>query len=176
MSIKGVSIKKNRGFTTADIVVAIVVMMIFVGMIATLFYNFYLSTTAKNRNAMATNYIVDVIEEIKAMNYDEVQKDTQDSNSINNLIQQLEATKQIPKEYIIFSIFQLLFSKSEITFRINIVLSEFDKYSIGRIFFFDNLLFALFVNLVLESAFNLFQFLLVASDTNLFMCIFSFLL
>ena len=50
---------------------------------------------------MATNYIVDVIEEIKAMNYDEVQKDTQDSNSINNLIQQLEATKQIPKEYII---------------------------------------------------------------------------
>ncbi len=101
MSIKGVSIKKNRGFTTADIVVAIVVMMIFVGMIATLFYNFYLSTTAKNRNAMATNYIVDVIEEIKAMNYDEVQKDTQDSNSINNLIQQLEATKQIPKEYII---------------------------------------------------------------------------
>jgi len=42
MSIKGVSIKKNRGFTTADIVVAIVVMMIFVGMIATLFYNFYL--------------------------------------------------------------------------------------------------------------------------------------
>ena len=101
MSIKGVSIKKNRGFTTADIVVAIVVMMIFVGMIATLFYNFYLSTTAKNRNAMATNYIVDVIEEIKAMNYDEVQKDTQDSNSINNLIQQLEATKQIPKGYII---------------------------------------------------------------------------
>ncbi len=101
MSIKGVSIKENRGFTTADIVVAIVVMMIFVGMIATLFYNFYLSTTAKNRNAMATNYIVDVIEEIKAMNYDEVQKDTQDSNSINNLIQQLEATKQIPKEYII---------------------------------------------------------------------------
>lgn len=101
MSIKGVSIKGNRGFTTADIVVAIVVMMIFVGMIATLFYNFYLSTTAKNRNAMATNYIVDVIEEIKAMNYDEVQKDTQDSNSINNLIQQLEATKQIPKEYII---------------------------------------------------------------------------
>ena len=101
MSIKGVSIKGNRGFTTADIVVAIVVMMIFVGMIATLFYNFYLSTTAKNRNAMATNYIVDVIEEIKAMNYDEVQKDTQDSNSINNLIQQLEATKQIPKGYII---------------------------------------------------------------------------
>lgn len=101
MSIKGVSMKENRGFTTADIVVAIVVMMIFVGMIATLFYNFYLSTTAKNRNAMATNYIVDVIEEIKAMNYDEVQKDTQDSNSINNLIQQLEATKQIPKEYII---------------------------------------------------------------------------
>lgn len=101
MSIKGVSIKGNRGFTTTDIVVAIVVMMIFVGMIATLFYNFYLSTTAKNRNAMATNYIVDVIEEIKAMNYDEVQKDTQDSNSINNLIQQLEATKQIPKGYII---------------------------------------------------------------------------
>lgn len=101
MKIRMQNIKRNKGFTTADIVVSIVVLMIFVGMITTLFYNFYLSTTAKNRNAMATNYIVDVIEEIKAMNYDEVQKDTQDSNSINNLIQQLEATKQIPKEYII---------------------------------------------------------------------------
>ena len=101
MKIKVQNAKNNKGFTTADIVVAIVVIMIFVSLIATLFYNFYLTTTAKNRNAMATNYIVDVIEEIKAMNYDEVQKDTQDSNSINNLIQQLEATKQIPKGYII---------------------------------------------------------------------------
>ena len=84
MKIRMQNIKRNKGFTTADIVVSIVVLMIFVGMITTLFYNFYLSTTAKNRNAMATNYIVDVIEEIKAMNYDEVQKDTQDSNSINN--------------------------------------------------------------------------------------------
>ena len=50
---------------------------------------------------MATNYIVDVIEEIKAMNYDEIQSDTQDNNSINGLIQQLEATKQIPEQYTI---------------------------------------------------------------------------
>lgn len=101
MKIRVQNIKKNKGFTTADIVVAIVVLMIFVGMITTLFYNFYLSTTAKNRNAMATNYIVDVIEEIKAMNYDEIQSDTQDNNSINGLIQQLEASKQIPDQYTI---------------------------------------------------------------------------
>ena len=49
MKIRVQNIKKNKGFTTADIVVAIVVLMIFVGMITTLFYNFYLSTTAKNR-------------------------------------------------------------------------------------------------------------------------------
>ncbi len=101
MKIKMRNLKKNTGFTTADIVVAIIVMMIFVGLITTLFYNFYLTTTARNRNAMATNYIVDVIEEIKAMNYDDISGDTENNNSINELIQQLEVNKKIPKEYTI---------------------------------------------------------------------------
>lgn len=94
-------IKQNKGFTTADIVVSIIVIMIFVGMITTLFYNFYLSTSAKNRNAMATNYIIDVIEEIKSMEYDSVQTDNETSHSINGLIETLEAKKGIPKEYTI---------------------------------------------------------------------------
>ena len=110
MKIKMRNLKKNTGFTTADIVVAIIVMMIFVGLITTLFYNFYLTTTARNRNAMATNYKQGKAsahgeplgeEEIKAMNYDDISGDTENNNSINELIQQLEVNKKIPKEYTI---------------------------------------------------------------------------
>lgn len=92
-------IKQNNGFTTADIVVAIIVIMLFVGLITTLFYNFYMTISAKNRNAIATNYIIDVIEEIKSMEYDIVQADAGSTTSINQLIEQLEVIKGIPKEY-----------------------------------------------------------------------------
>lgn len=66
-------IKENKGFTTADIVTTVVIIMIFIGIITTLFYQFYITTTAKNRNAIATNCIIDVIEHIKTMNYDEIE-------------------------------------------------------------------------------------------------------
>lgn len=99
MSKKRIKVKENKGFTTADIVISIIVIMIFVGMITTLFYNFYLTTSAKNRNSIATNYIIDVIEEIKSMNYEDVQPDTNETHTINAVIQNLEVTNNIPKQY-----------------------------------------------------------------------------
>lgn len=93
--------KENKGFTTADIVTSIIIIMIFVGMVTTLFYNFYLSTSAKNRNSIATNYIIDVIEEIKSMEYEKVKIDEGSASSINGLIEMLDIKKEIPKEYAI---------------------------------------------------------------------------
>ncbi len=94
-----IKVKEKKGFTTADIVISIIVIMIFVGMIVTLFYNFYLTTSAKNRNSIATNYLIDVIEEIKSMNYEEVQPDSNQNNTINEMIKNLEVANNIPQQY-----------------------------------------------------------------------------
>lgn len=87
-------VKENKGFTTADIVVSVSIIVIFIGLITSLFYNFYITTTVKNRNAIATNCLIDVIEEIKLMEYDEVE-----NNSLELLIGTLEANKTIPDGY-----------------------------------------------------------------------------
>ena len=87
-------IKENKGFTTSDIIISVIMIMIFVGIITTLFYNFYLTTSAKNRNAIATNCIIDVIEQTKAMKYDEPTQE-----SVETLIDSLEADKTIPEGY-----------------------------------------------------------------------------
>lgn len=96
MNKKEQIIKGNKGFTTADVAVAIIIITIFVGMIATIFYNFYLTTTAKNRNAMATNCLIDVIEQVKLIPYDEI-----DETRVNSLIDALAKDETIPKGYTI---------------------------------------------------------------------------
>ncbi len=87
-------LKQKKGFTMVDIAVAIVIIMIFVGIITTLFYQYYLSISSKNRNAIATNCVIDIIEDVKAMNYEEVTIDT-----LNQKIQQFIKDGIIPKGY-----------------------------------------------------------------------------
>ena len=78
----------------ADVVISIVIIIIFVGIITTLFYNFYLSTSAKNRNAIALNCIIDVIEQAKMLNYDELEQ-----TKIEELLGTLKSNKTIPNGY-----------------------------------------------------------------------------
>lgn len=89
--------KQNNGFTTADLAVAVVILMIFVSLIATAFYNYYMSVTQKNRSAMATNCAIDVIEQTKKMNYEEVTQE-----SINRLIENLKNGIEIESGNTIF--------------------------------------------------------------------------
>lgn len=86
--------KNNKGFTTADVAIAIIIITIFVGIITTVFYNFYLTSTSKNRNAIATNCIIDVIEQAKSMKYEEVNQD-----NINLLVEDLLSKGSIPNGY-----------------------------------------------------------------------------
>ncbi len=88
------TIKENKGFTTMDIAIGIIVMITFVGLMTSLFYNLYMTTTAKNRNAIATNCIIDVIEEIKTKPYEQI-----DHNQIEQIVKQLEENDTIPKGY-----------------------------------------------------------------------------
>ena len=87
-------IKQNKGFTTQDIVISIIIIVIFVSIITTLFYNFYLSTSAKNRNAIALNCIIDLIEEAKMLKYDEL-----DQTKIEEILGTLKSNKTIPNGY-----------------------------------------------------------------------------
>ncbi len=87
-------IKQNKGFTAQDVVISIIIIVIFVSLITTLFYNFYISTSAKNRNAIALNCIIDVIEEAKILNYDELNQ-----TKIEELLGTLKSNKTIPNGY-----------------------------------------------------------------------------
>ncbi len=58
--------KKNneRGFTTVDISIAMIVVAMFVTIMGSVFYNVYLSSTEAKRTATALNYGVDIFEQI----------------------------------------------------------------------------------------------------------------
>ena len=101
MKIKVDNIKQNKGFTTADIVVAIALIMIFVGIIASVFYNYYLTTTSRNRNAIATNCLVDVIEHFKKMNYEDITNE-----SISSELDKMKADGTISSGYTVNVSFQ----------------------------------------------------------------------
>lgn len=68
--------KQNKGITTADLAVAIVILMIFVSLVATAFYNYYSIITEKNRTAIATNSAVDVIEQVKKLDYEQISQES----------------------------------------------------------------------------------------------------
>lgn len=58
--------KKNRekGFTTVDISIAMIVVSMFVTIMASVLYNVYLSSTEAKRTAVALNYAVDIFETV----------------------------------------------------------------------------------------------------------------
>lgn len=84
----------ERGVTQADIIVAVVIIILFASVITTGFYNYYKSVQSKNRTTMATNIVVDVIENIEMLQYDEVTKE-----NIDNIVETLKSDGSIPKSY-----------------------------------------------------------------------------
>lgn len=84
----------ERGITQADIIVAVVIIILFISVITTGFYNYYKSVQSKNRTTIATNIVVDVIENIEMLQYDEVTKE-----NIDNIVETLKLDGSIPKSY-----------------------------------------------------------------------------
>ena len=83
-------IKSNKGFSGIEITVALVVLMIFVPLIVMIFTNIYLSYTNSRRNAEATAYATQIMEQIEKMYYADVT-----SAKLSNVIEQMN----IPKGY-----------------------------------------------------------------------------
>lgn len=84
----------NRGFSTTDIIIAIIIIILFVSIITTGYYNYYISTQSRTRKTIATNIIIDIIENVEMMEYDDIS-----TSYVEELINSLKAEGNISKEY-----------------------------------------------------------------------------
>lgn len=84
----------QNGLTSTDIIISVAIITLFVAVITTSFYNYYQSIQSKNRTTMATNVIIDVIENVEMLPYDEIEQ-----SSIDNLIQMLKTDGTIQDSY-----------------------------------------------------------------------------
>lgn len=68
-------LEEERGFAGSDALIAILIIALFAGLIASISYNIYLSSSSVKRMSKATGYIVDVFEYVDKSYYDEITKD-----------------------------------------------------------------------------------------------------
>lgn len=73
MKIK--KLTEQKGIGASDALIAVIIIALFAGLIATISYNIYLSSTSVKRMSQATNYIVDVFEYIDKTYYDDITKE-----------------------------------------------------------------------------------------------------
>lgn len=86
--------KNEKGFSTADIIVSLIVIILFMSVIASGFYNYYTTATSVSRNSVALSYTIDVIEAVETMNYTDITQ-----QSVNEKIQQMYTDKQLSDAY-----------------------------------------------------------------------------
>lgn len=84
----------QKGLTAADIAIAVIIIVIFVGTISSGFYNYYMASTSVSRGSAALSYTIDVIETVEQMNYEDVTEE-----NINREIQELYNKKAISTPY-----------------------------------------------------------------------------
>lgn len=94
------NLRDNKGVTGIDLSVALVIIVVFVGIIATLVYNFGISSKGVNRTAIATNILIKKIEELKQQDYSNLQGTTieyKDENGITQGSAPYKVTTEITK-------------------------------------------------------------------------------
>lgn len=67
-----INMKSKKGFTTVDLTIAMIVVLIFVVIMTSISFNVYSSSTEAKRTAMALNYAVDIFEHIGVLDFGEV--------------------------------------------------------------------------------------------------------
>ena len=85
--------KNNRGVTLTDVVIAIIILSLFVGVIGGLFYQIAYNNNLIKYNAVATYYAVKVAEDIDRLAYDDV-----DNTALANYISE---NYDLPNEFTI---------------------------------------------------------------------------
>ena len=65
-------LKENKGLAASDGLIAVLIIALFTGIIATLLYNIYISNTSLKRMSTANLYLIDVLEYVDRVYYDDV--------------------------------------------------------------------------------------------------------
>lgn len=68
-------IRNEKGFAASDALIAVLIITLFSGLIATISYNIYISNSSIKRMSKATSYIVDVFEYVDKVNYEDITKE-----------------------------------------------------------------------------------------------------
>ena len=84
----------NKGIATGDIIIAITIVIMFVSVITTMFYSYYISITARNRANTAINIMIDIIENVKLASYNGL-----NDASLDDLITRFKNKGQIQSGY-----------------------------------------------------------------------------
>ena len=66
-------LKSNKAFTITDLVIALIIFLMFSGIVVTAFYAVFKSNSKIKLEAAATNYAIQILEDIDKITYNEVQ-------------------------------------------------------------------------------------------------------
>lgn len=96
-------LKKQNGITGIDISISILIITVFTGILAALFYNIYITSMNIERSDIATNIAINIIEYANKINYDEIDIETFDEDKLLLKYQDQDengvAEKHIPNGY-----------------------------------------------------------------------------
>lgn len=90
------NLRQNKGIGLADAIIAVIILMIFTGIIVSISYNIYNGSNFIKRNEQATNYIVELFEYAQGLVYENLDSQVM-VNYINN---KYENAKAVEGEYI----------------------------------------------------------------------------
>lgn len=79
------NIKSEKGITTIDITISIIIITLFVALIATLMYQINSNSNSINRKAEATNYAINEIEKLKLQDFNTLQDTNEETNDFENI-------------------------------------------------------------------------------------------
>lgn len=65
-------LKNNKGFTGVDIAIATVILIVFISLIAAMFYNLSITSKKIQRKTIATNLAIETIEGMKVVNFSDL--------------------------------------------------------------------------------------------------------
>ena len=89
------NLRQNKGIGAADAIIAVVILMIFTGIIISISYNIYIGSNFIKRNEQATNYIVELFEYAQGLVYE----DLNSQKMIDYINNKYENVKAIEGEY-----------------------------------------------------------------------------
>lgn len=94
MNIVKEKLKSNKGFTIQDLIFALMIIMIFVGVIGSLFVSVYTVKADTKVDSLATIYAIKMLEYMDKVTYDKVSEENK-----SELISEMKSTFNIPSTF-----------------------------------------------------------------------------